>query len=253
VSDGSTDRMTHRREFLSDMAGGAAVLASTGLLAACASAPQAVAAAPAPAPTPGPLATGVAATDAPRAPRKWDVGWTERITGAHKQVFDAPEISDGTVLHQARTWMRGYADVYGTKDGDMSAVMVLRHEAIPIVLGDEAWDRFELGKELKLKDPTTGKPARRNPFINAKSGDKYALIWTDGGLDTLISRGAIALACNLALGGFVGERAQKTKMDREVVRKIVFDGLVKGVIVQPSGIFAVTRAQEAGCNYIRAT
>ena len=39
----------------------------------------------------------------------------------------------------------------------------------------------------------------------------------------------------------------------EEARKTVLANLVPGVIVMPSGIFAVTRAQEAGCQYIRAS
>ena len=70
-----------------------------------------------------------------------------------------------------------------------------------MVLGDAVWAHYDfIGKKItKLKDPTTGEWARRNPFLNAKAGDKHALIWPDGGLDSLIGRGAIVLGLT-ALG-----------------------------------------------------
>jgi hypothetical protein len=50
--------------------------------------------------------------------------------------------------------------------------------AIPMVLGDAAWDRYAwIGKKFtKLKDPTTGEWARHNPFLKAKESDKYTLV-----------------------------------------------------------------------------
>ena len=183
----------------------------------------------------------------------WDDSWVRRITARHRQVFDAPEIAEGTVLHQARTWIQGYRDLYGTTDADHSAVLVIRHSAMPIVLPDALWDRWRLGKEFKLKDPTTGKEARRNPFLNGQRGDRYALTWPDGGLDHLLARGAIVLACHLALRRWVGRLAQDDGIERTEADARLRGMLVPGVIVQPSGIFAVTRAQEAGCQYIRAT
>jgi hypothetical protein len=183
----------------------------------------------------------------------WDDSWVRRVKGRHKQVFDAPEMANGTVLHQARTYLKGYEVVYGAKDSDMSAVLVIRHAAVPMVVGDELWHRYDFGREDKLKDPTTGRRTKRNPFISVKSDDRHSIVWPDGGLDTLIARGAIVLACNLALTGLAGMIAQKEKLDRDKARERLLANLVPGVIVMPSGIFAVARAQEAGCHYIRAT
>lgn len=237
---------TPRRGFLGRLAGAAAAIAGGALLTR---ATDAHAAAPAAAP----------------ASAAWDMSWVERVTGAHRQVFDAPEIAEGTVLHQARSWMAGYAEVYGAKDAEMSAVLVIRHAAIPMVLDDVLWSRYEIGKQLAnpegggekvvLKDPATGELTRRNPFLsaNAKPGDRFSMIWPDGGLDALIGRGAIVLACNLALRRAVSIVAKADKVSADAARATVLAHLVPGVVVMPNGIFAVTRAEEAGCRYIRAT
>jgi hypothetical protein len=178
---------------------------------------------------------------------EWDMSWTERVTGKHRQVFDAPAIEEGLVFHQTRTYLQGFIDVYGAKDSDFSAVMVIRHAAIPMAVNDALWDQLELGK--------TCKAARRNPFLNANAPKdaKYSMLWPDGGLDTLISRGAIALCCNLALFRIVSMITKREKVDSKAARDKALANLVPGLIVQPSGIFAVARAQEAGCNFLRAT
>jgi hypothetical protein len=124
-----------------------------------------------------------------------------------------------------------------------------------MVLGDAVWAHYPfIGKKItKLKDPTTGEWAQRNPFLNAKENDKYALIWKDGGLDDLIKRGAMVLACNLAFGGFAGIVADRTKQKKDDVHAEFQAALVPGVTLVPSGIFGVIRAEQGGCAYIRAT
>jgi intracellular sulfur oxidation DsrE/DsrF family protein len=253
---------TQRRHFIGQLVSGAAAIAA----GACTRTVPAQAVAPAQAPA-GSSPSHAAATDsashtapaaaATTAHHSWDLSWTTRVASAttHKQVFDTPEIAEGTALHQARMFYVNYKEVYNSADADLAAVIVVRHVAIPMVLGDAVWAHYPfLGKKAtKLKDPTTNEWALRNPFLNAKKDDKYALIWPDGGLDTLIGRGTIVLACNLALTGFAGRIAKKTQQADDVVLKELTDGLVPGVTLVPSGIFGVIRAEQAGCAYIRAT
>ena len=42
-------------------------------------------------------------------------------------------------------------------------------------------------------------------------------------------------------------------MSDEAARKQAIAALVPGVVLQPSGVFAALRAQEAGCVYLRAS
>lgn len=118
------------------------------------------------------------------------------------------------------------------------------------------WDRYELGKRTKVKDPASGKDARRNPFLNANDAgdDKNSLIWPDGGLDTLVRRGAVVLVCNMALNAFASSVIEKKdQVDHAEAMTRAKAGLLPGTVLVPSGIFGVARAEEAGCHYIRAT
>lgn len=254
VPDGDA---TPRRRFIGQLVGGAAAVAAV----ACTRAVPAQGVAPAQSPTGAPKAQAATADSAghaaPAAHHTWDLSWADRIAAGsgHKQVFDAPDIAEGTVLHQARMFFVNYKDIYNTPDSDLRAVLVIRHKAIPLVLGDAVWAHYAfIGKKTtKLKDPTTGEWTQRNPFLNAKGSDKYALIWPDGGLDSLLGRGAIVLACNLAFTGYADQIATRTKQDKEVVREELKAALVPGVMLVPSGVFGVIRAEQAGCAYIRAT
>lgn len=226
---------TDRREFIGQLATAAVALAGT----ACATAGAAVQAAPAP-----------AAARAPRPAVKWDDAWAKRITGKHKAVFDAPEVADGTIVGNAWVWLRAYQDVYGMLDDEMSAVMVIRHDAIPMAMDDAFWEKYDLGKYAKVKDPATKKWARRNPFWKPDPNDKENAPFT---LEALNGRGCILMGCNLAAMGMAAELAAKHKLPRDDVRADVKAHLIPGMTLAPNGVFAVMRAQEAGCTYIRST
>ena len=48
----------------------------------------------------------------------------------------------------------------------MSPVIVFRHEAIPLIMSHAYWERFEIGKELKIRDEKGHKWAKANPLSN---------------------------------------------------------------------------------------
>ncbi|MEP6690062.1 MAG: hypothetical protein ABJD07_02835 [Gemmatimonadaceae bacterium] len=229
---------TPRREFLGQLATAAVALAGTACantVAATQSATQAAAPAP----------------RVPRPPQHFDDAWVKRLTAPHKAVFDSPDIEDGLAIGQAYLYMQGYHTVYQTPDSDIQAVIVMRHKGVPMAFGDELWDKYEIGKMIKLKDDKTGKWMRRNPFYKADPADKNA--WPEGTLSALSARGAILVACNLAAMGMAGRMAAAVKADADAVRDEVRAGLVPGVTLAPSGVFATLRAQEAGCVFLRSS
>ena len=178
----------------------------------------------------------------------WDMSWVARVTGRYRIAFDAPEVSNGVCLHQVRSFLAGYATVHGLTDADLTAVLIIRHKAVPMIMGDATWADGWLGERTGMKDPVSGEKAKRNPFINIPSG--HAAVC--GALDTLIKRGVIVLGCDLALGNFAGQIAQAKSIPRQDARKLVYDNLIPGVTVMPSGIFATCRAQAAGCGFMYA-
>jgi hypothetical protein len=72
-------------------------------------------------------------------------------------------------------------------------------------------------------------------------------------LDALHARRAIFLLCNRASMNWATRAAERTKTDLEQVRADVRAGLVPGATLMPTGVFALARAQNAGCAYMRGS
>jgi hypothetical protein len=206
-----------------------------------------------------PLALGSTATAleaaAPRAgapSTSWDVTWTRRLTGKHRVVFDVPEVESGYGVWRASIWARQYQDVLGIPARELSAAVVLRHNAIVLAMTQEFWDRYGLGKRKSVTHPLTLEPTDRNPvLLGAKDGvpapyDSFAL-------DRFLERGGVALACDLALRDCVQLVQDAEKVSPEAARERALAMMVPGVILQPSGVFAAIHAQDAGCTYLRAS
>ena len=102
------------------------------------------------------LAQGVGAPE--QGSSTWDMSWTERVTGKHRMCFDAHAISEGVCLHQVRSFLQGYKDIYNLTDADLSAVLVIRHAAVPMVFGDEMWADGKLNEGDKLLQRTSIEP-----------------------------------------------------------------------------------------------
>lgn len=222
-----------RRKFIANVASGASALAAVGLG------------------TTGLLAQGAAAA-APQG--GWDMTWVDRVQRArHKMVFDSPGIAEGMALNNAVTWLNGYREVYQTTDADMAAVLVFRHKGLPVALNDDMWARLKLGDDDKIKDPATGEPTARNPYVNVNAGDKSQTVVAGAGVDALVARGVIVIACHQALMRHVGALVKAEGITREAAQQALIASVLPGVIRMPSGVFATSCAEEAGCTFLRSS
>jgi hypothetical protein len=181
---------------------------------------------------------------------KWDMSWMDRIQGKYRAVFDSPDVGEGGALFRAVMWRNQHKAVFGTEMADASAVLVIRHMAIPLAMNDAYWDRFNIGKETKLKD-SKGKWTRVNPIRVA--GPDASAQYADYSLERLMAQGGIVLACNMAFQEVVYRFKKEDKLTREAAEARAKEHLIPGIILQPSGIFAALTAQEAGCHYILAS
>ena len=180
--------------------------------------------------------------------QQWDTTWTAKITGRHRAMFDVPDVDGGVGVFRAAIWGRQYTDVLKLQPADLSTVVVLRHGGIPLIMTNEFWTTYEVGKEMKIKNEK-GKTQKLNPVLadpEAKGpGSPYTL-------DKLIAAGAIALGCNMAFRSIVSMVEKKDKLKTPEARTKAMSMIIPGVILQPSGIFANVMAEEAGCHFVRA-
>jgi hypothetical protein len=231
-----------RRDFLARLGLGAAAAAAGAALPASLSAAERAG------------SRGAAADGHPAAlpDTPWDMTWTDRVTGKFRAVFDSPALSEGDGVFRALVWRAHHREVYGTAPEELSAVLVVRHAAIPLVMDDAFWQRFRIGKAEKFKNPATKKWWEANP-VRVTPPDVPAK-WADFNLEHFIATGGIVLACNMAFGSWVVSRFQAAdKLDHAAAVQRAKEHLLPGVVLQPSGVFAALRAQEAGCHYLLAS
>jgi hypothetical protein len=167
-------------------------------------------------------------------------GWPGVLKGGHRQVVDAYEVNSGFPLAFVYTFMAP------NDPSDTTAVLVLRHGAFPIALGDEMWKKYKIGEAFKIIDPETKAPAVKNPYLKPKPG---VLPLADMAIDRLLANGTVVGACNVALTVQSKMLAGNAGVTAEEAAKEWAANVIPGITVIPSGTWGVNRAQLAGCSY----
>lgn len=161
----------------------------------------------------------------------WDMSWVNRLTGKYRAVFDSPDINDGSVFINAFAFVAGYREVYGAASPDVQPVLVMRGNGVHMAFNSSVWKSYGIANQLKVGQGD-------NPYL--------------GQIASLRSLGAVLLACNIAATYYAGEIAKRTNLDADVVLKDIKANLAPGVVLQPSGVFATLRAQQAGCWFLKS-
>ena len=171
--------------------------------------------------------------------------WPGVLKGRHRQVVDAYDANSGFPLAFAYTFLAPHGPP-GANSSAATAVIVLRHAAFPIALGNEMWRKYKIGESFKIIDPETKAAAVKNPFLRPKPG---VLLVEDMALDRLLANGVVFGACNVALQVQSKMLAANGGVSAEEAAKEWAANIVPGVTVIPSGTWGVNRAQEGGCTY----
>ncbi len=179
--------------------------------------------------------------------------WLKNIKGSHRVVYDAA--TPNGIMPFA--WPKVFImtnEMSGTPASDCGVAVVLRHEAIPYCMNSDLWKKYHFGEVFKIDDPKTEKPSLRNPFW--KPGPNDFEVPGIGpvpiGINQLQESGVNFGACSMAMTVYSAAIAQKMNLDPEEVKKEFLAGVLPGVQVVPSGVWALGRAQEKGCAYIYA-
>jgi intracellular sulfur oxidation DsrE/DsrF family protein len=169
--------------------------------------------------------------------------WFGRLTGKHRVVFDAPGVNEG----MPAIWPRVYLiTTEATYPGETATAMViLRHKAIALGLGDSVWSKYHLGESLDIKNGAV--PATSNPFATITGLPIPGL-----GIVELLKGGVLVGVCDVALTIASGAAAAKMGMEAATVKQEWVAALFPGIQVVPSGVMAVARAQEFSTQYIFA-
>ena len=225
------DLTTHRREFLSSLATGAVAMSMASIVAPLQSMAQA------------PQNSTHENDPDPEA-------WFKKVKGRHRIVFDVTEPHEIFPFAWPRIFL-ATNEMTGTMEKDATAVVILRHNAIPFAMEDRLWDKYKLGEFFKITDPATKSPSVRNPFWQPKEGDfKVPGLGNVAiGINELQNSGVMFCACNMAITVYSAVLAQGMNLNPDDVKKDFIAGILPGIQVVPSGVWAVGRAQEHGCAY----
>ena len=200
----------------------------------------------------GALARIPGSAPAPLAPAT--LPWMQRIRGKHRAVFDNPR-DDGTGLIRAWIWQNQCKAVLDSKDDDCTAVVVLRHGGVALGMNDAFWSQYE----LTLSGSTPEKPnmPKRNPQMAAAMVDSMGMFpppakpYAEGvGIDNLIARGGIVLACEFAFYFMTSRIVTRDKISEAEAAEKARSFLLPGVTLVPSGFFALAVAQGQGCGFV---
>lgn len=178
--------------------------------------------------------------------------WFDQIKGKHRIVFDVKEPFASPVL--PFVWPRVFLitnAATGTPEKDCGVVMVLRHEAIPYAMNSELWKKYKLGEVFKINDAETNNPQTKNIYWHPDSGAFKApgIGEVKIGINELQDSGVMLCVCNAAITVYSAAVAGQMNMPADEVYKEWIAGVLPGIQVVPSGVWAVNRAQEHHCSY----
>ncbi|WP_343672415.1 twin-arginine translocation signal domain-containing protein [Chitinophaga sp.] len=179
--------------------------------------------------------------------------WLKKITGKHKLLLDVPRPNEILPFAWPKVFLLTNAAT-GTPANECSVVVVLRHEAIPFAMENTLWPKYKFGEVFKFDDPATKAASLRNPFWQPKPNDFVVpgVGPVDIGIDQLQQDGVIFCVCNMAITVYSAAVATNMGLDPATVKAEWLAGVLPGIHVVPSGVWAIGRAQEKGCGYCYA-
>ena len=218
---------TSRRGFIETVAAGAAVIGLSGLVNPLSSQAE-------------DLTASMSSAEA----------WFDKVKGKHRMVFDATRPHDILPFAWPRVFLLTNQKT-GSEESDCTAMVILRHDAIPYAMESSLWKKYNFGEVFKADDPATKTASVRNPFWQPKEGDyKVPGIGNVAiGINELQQSGVLFGVCDVALTVYSAAVAEGMKLKPEEVKKEWVAGVLPEIQILPSGVWAINRAQEHGCSY----
>ncbi|HEV8613191.1 MAG TPA: hypothetical protein VGQ73_06750 [Gemmatimonadales bacterium] len=224
---------TPRRGFLARLAGGITALGAGAALRA-------------------PLV----AAQTPAAPQDQ---WLTKLTGRHRCLFDFPLHGGGLPLIHMLNYIATYRSAYGEPPSTVNAVGTLYGPpglaaSIPLAWNDVVWEKYKIGELLKLTDPDTKAPTKRNMFYRPRAADPVLAngAFAEAGIENLQRMGSLFLMCNNAFVMWMGFLSGNgTKGNAAEIERDIRANLIPGVVTVPAMVIAIEKAQDRGIAYNR--
>lgn len=175
--------------------------------------------------------------------------WFKGIKGEHRVVYDGSQPHNTLPIVWNWAFLESNNSV-GVLDNQMTAMTVLRHSGIVFAFNSQIWNKFKLGELVSFLDNKTGKPSLRNTVYEPQEGDMP--LPTIQGIKDLQKRGSMFCVCDLATKVYGSAIASAQGLNPDDVYKEMVEGILPGIKLVPSGVWALGRAQNEKCAYIFA-
>ena len=175
-----------------------------------------------------------------------------------KQVFDVTQIAEGKFLNNIKNSLNGLHFGFGVSEEQIKIVAAQHGAANLLNYDDFIWNKYQIGAWLKVTDPSTGKPAVKNPFYPSKVGtalhygsenpDSPESFYQDTSIQALQHRGVKLLSCHTALEEQVRAliaHNSLTRQPEEIVKEMLAHTL-PGVLVVAAMVAAIALLQTDG-------
>jgi hypothetical protein len=185
--------------------------------------------------------------------------WLARQTRAHRCLFDFPHHGEGVPLIHMLNYVTAYRESYGESSNTVNLVGTFygapgAGASMPLAWNDAMWEKYRIGELLKLTDPDTRAPAKRNLFYRPRAGDP---VFRNGsvlgaGIENLQRLGATFLMCNNAFMAWMGYLSGSgTRGNAAQIEQDIRSNLLPGVVTVPAMVIAIEKAQGRGIAYNR--
>lgn len=185
--------------------------------------------------------------------------WLDRLTARHRCLFDFPLHGDGLPLIHILNYVNTYKSAYGEPASAVNAVGTFYGSpgaaaSMPLAWNDAMWEKYRIGELLKLTDPVTRAPSRRNMFYRPQPGDPVLAggAMTAAGIESLQRLGVLFLMCNNSFQAWMAflSGSGSTGNPAEIERDIRAN-LIPGIVAVPAVVIAIEKAQGKGIAYNR--
>jgi hypothetical protein len=157
-------------------------------------------------------------------------------------------------LFQAALYRQGYKLALGADAKDVVPVIVLRHRATVLAMDDALWAKYPVARVANVKPSEANRKKDPFPAFNpyARPHTEAEKEYGEYLLEGAARRRGGGAGLQQRLPGLhlppgQGGQGRPRRAPRRGAR-----GLLRGVTLQPSGVYATLRAQEVGCTFMRS-
>ena len=172
------------------------------------------------------------------------------LSAKHRVVFDTTTPDGfGFGLLFCGNYLVTNRDAYALTNRDLAVILVARHFATPFAFNDAIWQKYGsvFGQLANFQDLKT----KQSPTKNLYNASDYGALTNRGNtIDSLTQQGMRIAVCAMATRQLSDVIANSSGSNVDAVYAEVTANLIRNARLVPSGVIAVTRAQERGYSLV---